>query len=727
MSGARQENYESEEDTSELGSMYVCSDKQIEHPKDLPPSSRPLWMYKIPDKQEEVNKSGHQVFLAEKKSNASVNNTENSHTSHSLHYIKFFLNSAIEKPTKESKKNAALLAQTEAFMAAINKLIAGDLIPSVHSLYDDKLELVACSSKNLDDFIPNRKDPLKHEDLIVEPLEKETEKNAQQYRDELQNILAQLIQDYNRDAPADSSYFTKACQFFKNAGNSLIPSTAIALKYVLESWQNNSESAKYDPTMLKNILKSLEERRVKSDGLLKTAESDSDETKINNYKKENTNLDSAIHYVNLLFIYKQVSYSNKTLQMLALLAKRRQDALNEFFSSNNIPRASLKDFMRIDKLYRKREIDIDQIKVKEIEEAIDDPSNPIKIQIKHLKRYRELNDIKNYQYPAELVDFENIDKPIQVNSHDFQCISQNDLDNYITLRNLGITMLSRNATMEGDLHNNNIGKNGSVDFDYSDAPRVAPFRKQHPMVILLQSLGFTYEYLTKDDFNIPDGYYENFPDNKVKYYWATILTPFREALINAANGVSGHYEIAKNCFTQPDVDVFKKLAYNPTYKFFVYTKVLEIILIGSNVIRGLAKSHMNEHEDYVDDKTKQTKFLFSAMERDLSDHFKLISKQILKSAAFKNFLALHGDYAMSIILQEFKDYKTKLQDKLEVPPETAFDAKSVHRREKQANNKQLYECYRELESAIDLEKIKNYYKNNILKDTDLTAYRRYVR
>ncbi|RDI45178.1 hypothetical protein [Aquicella lusitana] len=487
-----------------------------------------------------------------------------------------------EEKTAENLQLAEILAQLEVTSCEWYRLVEPDIVPATHACYeykDDAYYFTAVSSKKLPGFTPNRYDPLLEQDLIIEPVENDTD--YQRHR--LMENLKLLSASWDR-TPNDSSWLSLsyAYSYTRNQINwysSLWDSKPKAIQLKDHVDKLLTQQSKLSRETLNTLLNQIEARQQHI-------------SKMDTTPQRQTELE-------------YLKIANETTKKLMA------STLNEH--------VDVKKLEEIDKLVKKLEDEIERKYAKE------DKDKDVTVNLLGQSITIKVADIKNGGLLGKL------DKNRIINEKAFNKpypIKVRDLINYRTIKGLAKGTIASYVNAENDYHNRNGAKNGKrVDTDMSEWGFMQQFKKTNFSEWLFSKTP-NFNFTERDIRNFP-----NLQDAVFRYF------PTKNSFSQSKIDLSSLHE---NFYTQHDNEVFQKLAFHPVYVFHKFKSLLKHILTTEAMYRSIAQMNIRNDLNYVDEKdTKREEYdfvLMSAKAINLND-LRIISEK----NSNKPILIRHGD------------------------------------------------------------------------------------
>lgn len=607
-------------------------------PTFLPPKSRPLSELNFFNKAQEDQKR-----------------RKSFHVINEVVKQKFFYQpqNAILYYFKNNIRNSPL-SELEAFCCDCYRLLIPEKVPSAHAYFDDTRDykFVGLTSKNILDFESNRSDPLLEKDTIIEFIEN----NGSYQRHLLIENIKLLVKCLNRNTvDPQSGYLSRLAQYTKNQVNFYknrfdfyfdISPTAIWLGSLLENFLK--PNADYSASALENLVKFLEDRKKFLDKQTASLVSNKKENPIAHPEQKDASSkiekiqpsiaeqkDDARKYEYELHLVNSIIHSARTLLTLT-----QQGDIQE------LPIEAIKQLEEVDKLAKKNGYDLD------------------KMDRCHILNERMAN--KNFQ------------------------ISVADLINYRIVKGLAMGLPARYVFEEGDNHNRNIAKDGTlIDFDMSLWPILSKFKDIYFIDRWLRG-----RLPDENSFVITANDIRRFPDIQDSlrgfYYWPTKITYLTKSMIDTMSAI---YDAAENLFTRHDNEIFQKLAIHPVFIFHKFKTLLKYLLTTDQMYRALAELNIRKDLAVKDEKTGSTKNLIDEVANHEASRVQQLRKILITMPEFQEFLFQNGEYVFASIQEEFIEYKT------------LYSEKSIKR-----------SYYRDLVNSINISAIKKEYEQ-IYRDT----------
>jgi len=241
-------------------------------------------------------------------------------------------------------------------------------------------------------------------------------------------------------------------------------------------------------------------------------------------------------------------------------------------------------------------------------------------------------------------------------ANDFQ-IKVKSLKNYRIVKGQAIGECTRYIGKDPDGHNRNMNKYGQIiDFDMAKLNLLFRFRNRGLMDRMFREPGKKSFIVTERDIRF-------FPDIRDAdfFYWPTKQSSVTQSVVDTIP------KIFENFFTQHDNEVYKKLASNPIFIFHKFKTFLKYMLSNAQIHRSIAKLHMRTDVTFSNDEG-HVKNLFDEFVRDEGARIQEITQTLVPMREFRDFLAIHGEYAFKLIKEEISQYRMKYEKKLAAKP-----------------------------------------------------------
>ncbi|OGT35736.1 MAG: hypothetical protein A3F11_05150 [Gammaproteobacteria bacterium RIFCSPHIGHO2_12_FULL_37_14] len=268
-------------------------------------------------------------------------------------------------------------------------------------------------------------------------------------------------------------------------------------------------------------------------------------------------------------------------------------------------------------------------------------------------------------------------------------ISVTDLINYRIVKGLGMGLSARYVFEEGDNHNRNMAKDGTmIDFDMSLWPILSKFKDIYFIDRWLRG-----RLPNETSFIVTANDIRNFPNIQDAlngfYYWPTKITYLTKSMVDTMSAI---YDAAENLFTRHDNEIFIKLAVHPVFIFHKFKTFLKFVLTTDQMYRSLAELNIRKNLAVKDEKTGNMKNLIDDIANHEASRIQQIRKVLISMPEFQDFIIQNGDYVFQAIQDEFIEYQEKYAEKSTRRP-----------------------FYRDFVDAININEIKNEYEQ-IYKD-----------
>ena len=493
------------------------------------------------------------------------------------------------------------VSELEAFCCDCYRLLIPDKVPSAHSYYDDThdYQFVGITSKNIPGFKSNHSDPLLEKDTSIAFIEN----NSSYQKHLLVENIKLLTKCLDRNTiDSQSSYFSTITQFAKNQFNFYFNSnpTAVWLRSSLEAFLKPATN--YSTINLEALIKSLADRKKFLQEKITSpihAISDSKQLAI-----EQT--DDQKKYEYELHLLDTTIQSAQTLFILL-----QQGNIEEF------PIEAIKQLEEMDKIAKKNGYDLD-------------------------------NMDRNCTLCEKIFD------------QSFK-IGVMDLINYRIVKGLAMGLSARYVFEEGDNHNRNMAKDGTlIDFDMSLWPILSKFKD-----ILFIDRWLHGRLPNENSFVITANDIRNFPNLQDAlsgfYYWPTKITYWTKSMIDT---ISAIYDAAENLFTRHDNEIFQKLAVHPVFIFHKFKTLLKYMLTTDKMYHALAELNIRKDLAIKNEKT-DPKNLIDEITYHEASRIQQLRKVLINMPEFQEFLIHHGEYVFQALYDEFLSYKEKYSKKLQ--------------------------------------------------------------
>jgi hypothetical protein len=251
------------------------------------------------------------------------------------------------------------------------------------------------------------------------------------------------------------------------------------------------------------------------------------------------------------------------------------------------------------------------------------------IEIIEIKKLRKENSKKTEELELKLDDLAGEIKKLRDDIYLSKKINFKDLECYRTVKSLALSLTTSYIFMEDDLHRNNFGKKGRLDFDMSFWPFFHDF-KTKSLIARFLNLRVPGDHTTRvsayDIIHFPN------IDKCKPYFWPT-QPPKTAALSSApATAVKSKLNYPVNDYQTDDNKIFEALEHNPIFIYHKYAALTKLILTTPDVCRQNALQHISP----------ETKYTFNNQEDYLINHF--VKQHESRITAFRDVLLSIPEY-----------------------------------------------------------------------------------